>query len=77
MDEHMGLVSGRILVETTTQNFAKFPLELRCVPIKHGQYSPVLINWISEISCDGTTIILIETFRYLAQSHHINAGRFP
>jgi len=77
VDKHMGLVSGCILVETTTLKYAKFSLELLCVPIKHGQYGPVLINWTSEISSDGTTIIRIETFRYLAQSHPINTGRLP
>jgi len=52
-------------------------LELLCVSIKHGQYSTTVINWTSESSSDGTLIILIETFRYFAQSHHINAGTLP
>ena len=54
-----------------------FSLELLCVSIKHGQYSPVLINLTSESSSDVTLTILIETCRYLVQSHHINAGRLP
>jgi hypothetical protein len=55
----------------------QFSLERLCVSIKHGQYSLVVINVTSERSSDGTTIILIETYRYLAQSHHTNEGRLP
>jgi hypothetical protein len=41
-----------------------FSFELLCVYIKHGQYSPMGTNVISESSSDGTPIIFIQTFRY-------------
>jgi hypothetical protein len=53
----------------------QFSLEILCLSIKQGQYSPVVTNLTSESSSDGTPIILIETFRYIDQSHHINSGR--
>jgi hypothetical protein len=55
----------------------QFSLERLCVFIKQGQYSLVVINVTSERSSDGTTIILIETYHYIAQSQHTNAGRLP
>jgi hypothetical protein len=66
---HIGRNDGR--------KIRQFSLELLFVRIKHVQYSPVVINLISESFSDDTPIIPIETFHYLAQSHHINAGRFP
>ena len=74
----MGLARGLNIGRNGDRKSRQFLfIEILCVSNKQGQYNTVVINWTSKGSSYGTLIVLIETFRYFAQSHHMNGGTLP